>query len=348
MHEQSRKSCRHTSLFLFAVLLLANTCRIQTESVHGRLKNTRVESKMKFVIVVLVAALITLAAIGCMVGADKSDDDRRAAAKRTAQIFGDLYLTLRSIAFPKSPYTQRGTVHNRFILLSPGKVLNYDDYNPGDLYTASMKAKNTSAPEVLVPPSVMEKWFDMADVVVGGDLNSGDTGKSLTQIYRNVLSQTEIKDFKTLYQDAKVRYNEAKAYLTEPIQNPVNLSESTTRMRLYSFYQDEYIDQKLNLENMINDARLSKTSLEYELWFQRNFSPLNTKVENAYSEWLVFGEKELVELYKSYMDVSSAGAALEEARISLRSAGVLSLDRTRTIYPVSFEPSNWYKYLLNE
>lgn len=74
-------------------------------------------------------------------------------------------------------------MHNRFILLSTGKVLSYDDYNLGDLYTASMKAKNTSAPHVLVPPSVMEKWFDIADVVVGGDLNSGYTGKSLAKIY---------------------------------------------------------------------------------------------------------------------------------------------------------------------
>ena len=294
---------------------------------------------------VLLIAFSTLAT-SCMVGADKSDDDRKAAAKRSAQIFGDLYLTLRNIAFPKSPYSQSSTVHNRFILLLPGKVLNYDDYNPGELYTASMKAKNTSAPHVLVSPSVMEKWFDIADVVVGGDLYSGDTGKSLAQIYRNILSQIKIKDFKTLYQDAKARYNEAKTYLTEPIQNPVNLSENTTRMKLYSFYQEEYADQKLNLENKLNDARLTKTSLEYEVWFQHNFSPLNAKVENAYSKWLVFGQKELVELYKSFMDVTSADAALQEAKISLRTSGVLSLDRTRTIYPVSFEPSNWYKYLL--
>ena len=283
-----------------------------------------------------------------MVEADKSDEERKAAAQRSGRILGDLYLTLRSIAFPKSPYSRSGTVHNRFILLVPGKALNYDDYNPGDLYTASMKAKNTSAPHVLVPPSVMEKWFDIADVVVGGDLNSGDTGKSLAQIYRNILSQIKIRDFKTHYHDAEARYNEAKNFLTESIQNPVNLSENITRMKLYSIYQEEYADQKLKLEKELNDARLSKTSLEYELWFQRNFSPLNDKVENAYSKWLVFGQKELVELYKTFMDMTSAGAALEEARVSLRASGVTSLDRTRTIYPVSFEPSNWYEYLLEK
>ncbi len=281
-----------------------------------------------------------------MVEAGKSDEERRAASKRSGEILGDLYQTLRTIAFPKSPYSKSDTVHNRFILLIPGKALNYDDYYPGDLYTASVKAKNTSAPHVLVPPSVMEKWFDIADVVVGGDLNSGDTGKSLAQIYSNILSQIKIKDFKTLYKDAEARYNEAKIFLTEPIQNPVNLSEKISRMKLYSVFQDEYAEARLNMEEKINDARLSKSSLEYELWFQRNFKLLNSKVENAYSKWLVFGQKELVELYKTFMDVTSAGAALEEARVSLRASGVTSLDRTRTIYPVSFEPSNWYEYLL--
>lgn len=308
-------------------------------ALHCRL-NERLLVKMKNLLVLLI--FLGIVAVAWTV----SDDDRKAAVKKSTDILASLYQVLRNVAFPKSPYASGGTTHNRFVFMAPGKVLNYFDYYPGDLYTASLKAKNTSAPHVLVPPSVMEKWFDIADVVVGGDLNAGDTGKSLAQIYGNILSQITIKDFKTLYKDAEARYNEAKKFLTEPIQNPVNLTEQTTRMKLYSIYQEEYAQNRLNMEEKINDARLSKSSLEYELWFQRNFKLLNSRVENAYSKWLVFGQKELVELYKTFMDVTSAGAALEEARISLRASGVTSLDRTRTIYPVSFEPSNWYEYLL--
>ena len=295
--------------------------------------------------------LLTLAVFGTLAvvtDAARSDDAREEAARKSGKLFADLYLTLRKIAFPKSPYSSTDTVHNRLVLLSPGKALNYYDYYPGDLYAASMKAKNTSAPNVLVPPSVMEKWFDIADVVVGGDLNSGDTGKSLAQIYSNILSQMTVKDFKILYQNAEARYNEAKTFLTEPIQNPVNLSEKTTRMQLYSVYQEEYTEQRLKMENKISDARQTKSSLEYELWFQHNFQLLNDRVENAYSKWLVFGQKELVELYKTFLGKSSASVALKDARTALRASGVTSLDRTRTIYPVSFEPSNWYEYLLTE
>ena len=278
--------------------------------------------------------------------AAKSDDDRKEAEKKSADILADLYLVLRNIAFPKSPYSTSGATHNRFVFMSPGKVLNYYDYYPGDEYAASIEAKNTTAPETLVPPSVMEKWFDIADVVVGGDLNGGTTGKQFSLIYQNILSQMSIKNFKMLYADAEARYNEAKNYLTEPVQNPVNLTEKTTRMFLYSIYQEEYAQRRLDMEDKINDARKRYGSLEYELWFQRNYKMLNAKVESAYSKWLVFGQKDLVELYKTYMDTTSAGAELEDARIVLRASGVDSLDRTRTIYPVSFEPSNWYEYLL--
>lgn len=68
----------------------------------------------------------------------------------------------------------------------------------------------------------------------------------------------------------------------------------------------------------------------------------------AYTKWIVFGQKDIIELYKARMDSESEGIALEEARQFLRGSGTISLDRTQTIYPVSFEPSNWYEALLQK
>ena len=68
-------------------------------------------------------------------------------------------------------------------------------------------------------------------------------------------------------------------------------------------------------------------------------------VENAYTEWLVFGEKDLVELYKMYLDVETQGIDLEVARMSLRASAKVTQDRSSEVYPVYFEPSNWYEYL---
>ena len=270
-------------------------------------------------------SLVLICCIGAEVAnaAPQGSDDARTKAvadDKSSDILADLYVVLRNVAFPRSPYSTNGDTYSRFVLMSPGQVLNYYDYYPGNEYAASHKTKNTTAPEALVPPSVMEKWFDISDVVVSGDLNGGTTGKQLSVIYETILSQMSIKNFKTLYQDAEAKYNEAKKYLTEPVQNPVNLTENTTRMFLYSFYQEEYAQRRLDMEEAINTAQRQSGSLEYELWFQRNYKLLNARVENAYTKWLVFGQKDLVELYKSYMDSTSAGAELEDARITLRAS----------------------------
>ena len=137
-------------------------------------------------------------------------------------------------------------------------------------------------------------------------------------------------------------------FLTESIHNPENLTEQTTRMKLYHDYREEYAKQRLRMENTISKAHQNKTSLEYEHWFRRNFPFLNARVENAYTKWLVFGQKEQVEMHTKYLGKSSASDALNEARKMLEASGVLSMDHTRTIYPVSFEPSNWYEYLLTK
>ncbi len=49
----------------------------------------------------------------------------------------NLYATIRAIAFPKSPQLDEyaTNVDTRFILMVPGKVLNYFDYHPGPDYT---------------------------------------------------------------------------------------------------------------------------------------------------------------------------------------------------------------------
>ena len=50
------------------------------------------------------------------------------------RVTADLYLTLRSIAFPDYKLTDN-TLDGRFIMLTPGKILNFLDYYPGPEYT---------------------------------------------------------------------------------------------------------------------------------------------------------------------------------------------------------------------
>ena len=83
----------------------------------------------------------------------------------------------------------------------------------------------------------------------------------------------------------------------------------------------------------------------YQVWFQGHYPTMQIKLENAYMEWIVFGQKEIVESYRAKVDTSSIGEQLQEARIALRSSEKLTLDRSSKAYPVHFTPSNWYTHL---
>ena len=54
-----------------------------------------------------------------------------------------LYDTIRRIAFPKSPeLNQDVKSDSRFILMMPGKILNYQDYHPGKEYMEFVQVRS--------------------------------------------------------------------------------------------------------------------------------------------------------------------------------------------------------------
>ena len=81
-------------------------------------------TNMNVLPVILAAYLLALTAVE---GQDSSAD-------KAFEITQGLYITLRNIAFPGGKLTDDENVPDRFLLLMPGKVLNYADYNPGKDY----------------------------------------------------------------------------------------------------------------------------------------------------------------------------------------------------------------------
>ena len=199
----------------------------------------------------------------------------------------------------------------------------------------------------IVPPHTMEKWFDLADVIPSAEPLSGqDTGRSLANVYRSILTKMTIKNLEEQGEAVQRLYNQAIGFLNEVMPHPENLVKNTTRLALYNEYKEQYNERRLEMENIILDKQDKLESIKYQLWFQRSYPLLQAKVESAYVRWLIFGQKELCDIYITYLDTSASSKSLQEARVVMRAAGVTSLDRTRTIYPVSFEPSDWYRYLL--
>ena len=64
-----------------------------------------------------------------------SDEALKEGEEKVSDIVGGLYMTLRDIAFPNHKLSDSRPVESRFLMLMPGKVLNYFDYYPGGEYT---------------------------------------------------------------------------------------------------------------------------------------------------------------------------------------------------------------------
>lgn len=299
---------------------------------------------------IVLAAIAAAAMLFMQVEAQAVDEALAAAQERSTQTLAKMYTVIRNVALPPTSAEETGNepITQRFLMLLPGKVLNYYDYFPGNTYEAALENPDYDGQQVVIPPRVMENMFSLADAVPGRyPLRGGDTGESMAIIYDNILNKLEVKGFTKKTQAEKERYLVAIDYLAEEIPDPLDVESNVTRFQLYRRSQDLYNQKRLEMEETIAEKRRMLPAIEYELWFQRTYPTLISQVEGAYTEWLIFGEKEIVELYKSYLDVEAPGLDLDEARMVLRASGYTSLDRSRTIYPVSFVPSNWYRYLVN-
>ena len=274
-----------------------------------------------------------------------SEDAAQKAIDDATVTLSLLYATIRSVALPQS---DTNTYTQRLVMLMPGKVLNYYDYYPGKSYEAAMENLDHTGTQINIPVRVMENMFALADVVPGVDpLHGADTGESLAEMYGNLLNWIQIRGFNEKTKDEKKLYIVAVDYLTQKVPDPLNLSVNVTRFNLYRRSQDAYNTKRIEMENAIVSQRQKLTAPEYERWFQLNYPILNARIEAAYSEWLSVGQKETVERYRNNLDTRGPWSDLEEARMALRAAGVVSLDRSKTVYPVSFVPHNWYRYLID-
>ena len=96
----------------------------------------------------LLACLLAVAA------ADTAANQRQTAQTRAGDITADLYMTLRNIAFPSHKLTDTTSVDGRFLMLTPGKILNFLDYYPGAEYTQFVNVSRCSGACMHMGPGV--------------------------------------------------------------------------------------------------------------------------------------------------------------------------------------------------
>ena len=281
--------------------------------------------------------LLLLVVLATSTTAEPNDDEESNLRLR------QLYTVLRNIALPSAV---TGTVvDKRFVLMMPGKVLSEQDYYPGDAYV-NFKQNPSQGKFEEIPPVVMQRLFRLVDIIPGLDPMQGqESGERMSIIYRQILGDMNIKGIKDIAKDKENLQKESVDFLLQVIQDPDDLQSKATRWDLYRRYEKIYNEKKREMEEEIDRNRNSRSSTDYQLWFQRNFPILQSEVDGAFIDWLVKGNKDVVELYRSRLDTSSPGTLLLEAKSAMRSSGTVSLDRTETIYPVEYTPGDWFEYL---
>ena len=267
--------------------------------------------------------------------------------KATNQLQG-LYKVLHDIALPGSSFDLEMPKKQRLALVLPGKVLSKTDYYPGELYEKSLKSDDPNAKIVEIPLRVQQRMFQLCDVVPGlNPFRGAESGESFSLIYRDVLGSLDIKGFNELSEEKKKRHNKSLEVLSEEVEDRGEKGEivKTTRLALYRKYQRLYNEAKEKMETIINEQRSTLTRDKYEGWFVGAYPMLQSEVDGAFLDWQVLGNKDIVDLERSRLDTSSPAVELLDAKSVLRASGFTSLDRTQTVYPVSFVPGDWYNDL---
>ena len=257
-------------------------------------------------------------------------------APHSTDILARLYATIRNVALPSDPaVVDNEPISHRLVMLLPGKSLHYYDYFPGE-------ANLESGQEIFLPPRVMENMFHLTDVTPGiYPLQGTESGESMSTVYSNILQRMEVKGF---IKNIRQHTYKVKQHLKKEVTDPRNPSRLTPIYKLYHQLKNTHIQARLEMETSISDKRKELSPVRFEEWYRRNFPALNSKVEGAFTE-LQMLQRNLLDDYRSELGVELVGLDLEAAKVELRASALASLDRSRTIYPVSFVPANWYQYL---
>ncbi|TGK78317.1 hypothetical protein EHQ24_17330 [Leptospira noumeaensis] len=240
-----------------------------------------------------------------------------------------------------------GTQNQLFCMEFPGRVLNEDTY----------AYKNDAIYSILTKPQpVIEQEFRLSDDLFDvSQISAGPNGSKLSTTYESVINLLIPK-----YQENS-QFNSDKAkmrkWLLEKIETEVNgKTLQISRIELYEqllqAYLTEKSDWKLEKEkklaeaNSIVDSEERRAHLEeFSKWFA-NVAPVRDALIGARFDDLVSrGYYHEVLRMLGYLDQASESESIEATKTKMRNSSMLSLDESTTIFPVQFQPVDWFSGL---
>ncbi|MEM9450330.1 MAG: hypothetical protein AAGA75_17585 [Cyanobacteria bacterium P01_E01_bin.6] len=264
-----------------------------------------------------------------------------------------------------------GSDDQLFSMLFPAQPLNYRMYQ----YDTSA---NTSA--LTKPFTVAENEFRLSDQLFSVNrVNTGPNGEKLSVVYNTAInnfipkldylipfirdraglgnfleepsgetdektgrSLSRIELCKQLYQTylvAKNKWNEYKTEKFESFRDGYNEALS----KIEEARHNNRSDLVKGLEREV-DAKANWLD-DYAKWQSSEGMVEQEKLNNLYNDVVVRGKLHEVLTILGYLNASSVAEELEITKQKMRNSARSSLDESMTIYPVQFQPNNWFKAL---
>ena len=228
------------------------------------------------------------------------------------------------------------------VLLDSGRILHFGDFDHGRLFDGS---------EDTVPPVVMERMFDLMDVIpdVSHLISQPDNSASLAETYKDLINNMEVKS-KAVSED---ELTAATMYLQELVADLENHPETSgvlkPRLSIYLRYKLEYHVKRTNMEQVINNNKATLSGEEFSSWYTTQGKQLEYETNSIYLKWEALGYKSDVEVQLAVLDLEDHSVLLNEARAILLAASKTSLvHEDKQYFPVGLFPSRWYELYLAE
>lgn len=227
-----------------------------------------------------------------------------------------------------------------FAMEFPARPLNARDYeyNTDDCYSTLTKPYTVQEKEFLLS----DQLYDLSPVV------QGTNGERLSTVFNTVINNyvPRLEALKSFVNDQK----NLREWLLAPVTDEVRGERKTlSRMAMARELYDEFLERRnewYSTKNRVYEEYRAKDNLDgYANWLSSEGLVQEEQISNFYNDAVVRGHYHEVLTLLGFLNVSSPSEALESTKQKMRSSLRRSLDGSTDIYPVQFQPSDWFKSL---
>ena len=176
----------------------------------------------------------------------------------------------------------------------------------------------------------------------------GTNGERLSTVFNTVINNyvPRLEALKSFVNDQK----NLREWLLAPVTDEVRGERKTmSRMAMARELYDEFLERRnewYSTKNRVYEEYRARDDLDgYANWLSSEGLVQEEQISNFYNDAVVRGHYHEVLTLLGFLNVSSPSEALENTKQKMRSSLRRSLDGSTDVYPVQFQPSDWFKSL---